>query len=250
MASLSRRTALTGALGATGGMLLGSGVAIVLLRAERDSGLTVLGSGRSLSALVNSERARIAILHGSDAADFGNALRRASIPLFPRTDIAIIPDPSGTETTFLRAALSQLGESLVVCSGDATPLLDAGISVDQSFVDPTRLSLPGEISLEVTSGTDAWSCQVSAADRTVRIQLGSSSSDIAVAGASESVQAWVQLDGKLPAPDVLTRSHPATVYIPAAAMSAATFRDTLQITAEWSPILRRVHAGEAERIAL
>jgi len=60
---------------------------------------------------------------------------------------------------------------------------------------------------------------------------------------------WIQLQGAPPAPAEFTAHGPATIVIPASAMSGTAARE-YQETSAWAPAIVRVHAGEARRIGL
>ncbi|MBX3070071.1 MAG: hypothetical protein KF883_06245 [Thermomicrobiales bacterium] len=246
MISLDRRNFTIGAAGLASGLLLGGGVSAMLLREDGKASLTLLGSGQSLSALISSERARVALLHGTDPADFGNALRQARVPLLAHTDITLVPDPVNTGRTFISTALTQLGKTRVYVSGNATPLLDAGIAVDEVLVAKTSIALPGDVTLEIEEPDEAsWRARLTATSSDVAIVVGDGTSSI---GAGPFT-VWVQLQGALPASDQFAGNGPETIVIPASAMSGAAVRE-YQDAAIWNPTIVRVHAGEAKSIDL
>jgi hypothetical protein len=244
--SLDRRSFTIGAAGLVSGFLLGGGVSAMLLREDRKASLTLLGSGQSLSALISSQRARVALLHGTDPADFGNALRQARVPLLAHTDITLVPDPQNTGRTFISTALTQLGKTKVYVSGDATPLLDAGITVDEVLVAKTSLALPGDVTLDIEEPDEAsWRATLTATNGAAAIVVGDGIPSI---GAGPFAT-WVQLQGALPSSDQFAGNGPQTIVIPASAMSGAAVRE-YQDAASWNPTIVRVHAGEAQMIDL
>jgi hypothetical protein len=107
--------------------------------------VTVIGSGRGLSAFVTSGNARLLIVSGTDSAAFGNALAHARHPGFNRIDILIGGD--ATATTLLTAhAIDRVNPGYVIVAGDATGLLESGLHIDEATSRPRRIELTDMLS--------------------------------------------------------------------------------------------------------
>ena len=247
---LNRRRFLTAAGGFGLGFSLSSLAGAAMLVRDRDPSLTVLGSGDNLSALVSAGGARVLILQGTNATEFGNAYSRSRPPLLDRADLLVVADPEAN-IGFVTRVADQIGSPLIAVLGSGESLMNAGVQVRYEFTLPHRLALPAGMALTLPSKVgpaDAapgeWVATVTCQAMTVLISCGPGED---IEGLPRNPAVWIRLDGSI-GPEALSRIYPSAVIIPASAMSGPELRADLATLPAGAVPGFRVHSGDAARL--
>lgn len=231
-------------------MVAGAGVSASLIREDRKRAIELLGSGQSFSVLIRSDRAAVAFIHGSNPDDFGNALRRSRVPLLNRTDAVIVPAPESTGVNFVRSALSLLASSKVFTVGSATPLLDAGIRVEEELRGESIIELPGGVRIVSAAPSTSWTALVESGTERYAIGLGLFEPDDGTAERFAGLAGWIQMDGETLSQETIEQTMPASIYVPAASMSGNEAWTHYDAMGSRAPHIVRVHTREVTRISL
>ena len=139
------------------GALLGGGLGGARSATLRQPAVTVLGAGSELALLVTDGEARVLVVGGGDAAEFGNALGAAVPSPALRVDVLVLA--AGEPGVALAVAARRAKDVRRILS--ARPMTAAandalgGVTV---FAGSRRIALPGGTSVTVeTAATDAAS---------------------------------------------------------------------------------------------
>jgi hypothetical protein len=241
---------LTAAAGfGAGGLLTSVAGASLFVESERPA-IHLLGSGASISVLIRSGGSRIVVLAGTDAADFGNALSRASLPLLNRIDVVLVANPDAAPR-FVQRCLDQCGNPPALVLGPSRRLLDAGIPVNREVTLPLRVDLPGsvELTLPLTSLRDlesgaTWSGLLSVGTFSVLMSHGTGEAILENAPSASS--AWIRLDA-MASVEELREIRPGALAVPASSLSGSQLRAELS-KLDYPASGVRVHAGDAVRL--
>ena len=131
-------------------VLLG-GTTIVAASWARDLAtprVTLLGAERGISALITASSARVLILNGTDAAEFGNAVEKAKHPGLDRLDVMIVSGNAAAADIAPRM-IELLRPRLVLAVGSAASLETASIVPDRIIDHTTEIELPDGVLLTV-----------------------------------------------------------------------------------------------------
>ncbi|MGD9711492.1 MAG: hypothetical protein AB7V46_05420, partial [Thermomicrobiales bacterium] len=217
------------------------------------STLAMLGSGSTMSVLIGAGGARLLLLDGTDPADFGNALKKESVPLLNRVDIVIVSNQEAG-STFVHTALDQVEYERLSVIGDSTGLLDAGVAVREQIRHSLEIRMPDQVSVMIQRGTDSGDDQpgwyATLSNGSIRILLTAGQPTTSMSSLTGPIAAWIQIDDRMPDPEVLRSLVPRAIYVPAATVSGREFAQRVPSEGGWDPLRFRVHAGDAIKLNL
>lgn len=130
--------------------ILTAAFGIVWARGTQTPRVTVLGAGKQLSVLVTSGNARVLIAAGDKSTAFANAWSRAHPPTTRRLDVLLLA-PSGQDIGFAARARSLTDARRIYVIGllPARDAVAAGLTAIPPLPAPSRISLPGDVSITV-----------------------------------------------------------------------------------------------------